>query len=105
MTMHQIVADPPLSDTELAELVEHYGSVDAIFERQQRFGQAASRLNKAWPELMESYPDKWVSMDADGALTVADTLEELVAAHAAGGTDSGNLPCKFLNTSPTSLVL
>lgn len=105
MCMNRIVADPPLSEAELAELVEHYGSVDAILEKLRRFGQASSRLNEAWPVLMQKYPDKWVSMDADGELTVADSLEDLVAAHVARGIHSGGLPWKFLDTSPTSLVL
>ena len=105
MPIKRIVADPPLSEEEIAELVEHYGSVDAILEKLRRFGQASSLLNEAWPALMEKYPDKWVSMDADGKLTVADSLEDLVAAHAARGIHSGSLPWKFLDTSPTSLVL
>ena len=105
MCMKRIVADPPLSEAEIAELVEHYGSVDAILAKLRQFRQASDLLNKAWPTLIEKYPDKWVSMNVDGELTVADSLEDLVADHAARGIYSGDLPYKFLDSSPRKLVL
>ena len=105
MSTDQIIINPSTNDTELAELAEPHGGVDAILEKLRLFRQASSRLTEAWPSLMENYPDKWVSMDADGHLTVEDSLEDLITTHAALGIHSAELPCKFLDTSPVSLVL
>ena len=105
MSTDQIIINPLIDDTELVELAEPYGGVDAILGKLRRFQRASNHLTEAWPVLMERYPDKWVSMDANGHLTVEDSLEDLIAAHTALGIHSGDLPCKFLDTSPVSLVL
>ncbi len=103
---------PPTDEEYIRELddfnrkiSEPFGGIEVLQAKFARYQRAANLLDEARPALLEKYPDKWVSMDEDGTLTVADTHEELIAALAAKGLHSGDFPCEFLNTQPRRWVL
>ena len=84
----------------LDEIHKPFGGIEASEAHFTRYLQAAKLLDQARPALRGKYPDKWVSMDENGALTVADTHEDLITTLAAKGLFSGHFPFAFLNTKP-----
>ncbi len=98
---------PPTDEEYIRELEEHikevsepFGGVEVLQAKFARYERAAKLLDEARPTLREKYPNKWVSMDEDGALTVADTHQELIDALTAKGMFSGDYPAAHLNTKP-----
>ena len=80
------------------EISEPFGGVEVLRAKFAGYQRAAKLLDEARPALRETYPDKWVSMDEVGTLTVADSHEELISAIKAKGLHSGDFPFEFLNT-------
>ena len=84
----------------IEEIHEPFGGIEASEAHFTRYLEAAKLLDAARASLQEKYPDKWVSMDEKGDLTIADSHEELIAALAAKGLFSGHFPFAFLSTKP-----
>ena len=87
-------------ETYIKEIHEPFGGVEASDAQFAKYQQAAKLLNEAIPALRDKHPDRWVSMDESGNLTVADTHEELITALTAKGMYSGHFPFEFLNSKP-----
>lgn len=103
---------PPTDEEYIRELEEYikkisepFGGIEALDAKFALYQQAAKLLDEARPALRKKYPDKWVSVDETGSLTVADTHEKLIEALAAKGLRSADWPFAFLNSKPRTLTL
>ena len=64
-------------EAHIKEISEPFGGIEILDAKFALYRQAAKLLDEARPSLRQKYPDKWVSMDDAGRLTVADTHEGL----------------------------
>lgn len=98
---------PPTDEGYIRELEAHvkqisepFGGEEVLKAKFDRYSRAAQLLDEARPALRKKYPCKWVSMDENGELMIADSQEELIAAMKAKGLYGGDFPFAFLNPKP-----
>ena len=103
---------PPTDENYVRELEEYvtkasepFGGIEALDAKFNLYLKAAKLLDPAVPMLRKQYPDRWVSMDEKGTLTVAGSLEELIEVMAKQGMRSGDYPCVFLQSQSRKLTL
>ena len=103
---------PPADENYIRELEEYitkvsepFGGIEALDAKFDLYLKAAKLLDKAVPMLRKQYPNRWVSMDEQGTLTVAGTVEELIEMMAEQGLRSGDYPCVFLQSQSRNLTL
>ena len=103
---------PPADENYIRELKEYirkvsepFGGIEALDAKFNLYLKAAKLLDMAVPTLRKQHPNRWVSMDENGTLTVAGTVEELIEMMAKQGLRSGDYPCVFLQSQSRNLTL
>lgn len=103
---------PPADENYIRELKEYitkvsepFGGIEALDAKFNLYLKAARLLDMAVPILRKQYPNRWVSMDDNGTLTVAGTVEELIEMMAKQGLRSADYPSVFLQSQSRNLTL
>ena len=93
------------SEDEFEELLAQLGGAKALRDDPNDFRKAVNRL---WAErelLVETHPNRWVSMGKYGVVSVGDSIEEVVAATEAKGISTADVIVEYLDPEPERLIL
>ena len=94
-----------LSREEVEKILAQFGSREERLKQMREFEDACIRMYGEYDSLLERYPNKWVAMNHEGRLFVADTLDDLFAEFESQGVDRDGYVKKYLDPDPGILIL
>ena len=93
------------SEDDFDDLLAHLGGVQALRDDPNDFRKAVRWLWDEQDLLIEQHPYKWISMGRDGAVSIGDSIEEVVAATEAKGVSTADVIIEYLDPNSETLIL
>ena len=82
-----------------------YLDKEEIFRSQRRHEAIMKNLWKAYPSLLEQYPDQWILWDGERVVHACDTGKELLRYIDDNDIDTSCMEIEHLETNPRKLIL
>ena len=92
-------------ETNNGSLDYRFGDPKHFFDERDQFQEDAAYLATNWQSLMELHEGKWVAVDDETLVTVADNYAELFASLAENGVDTRYTIVRHLDPNPRTLIL
>ena len=90
---------------EVREIVDAHGGPAAIIAGLRAFGKRVERMQRAREELIEKYPNRWVSILDDGQICVGDSLEQVMAEVESKGQRPAETVIEYLDPDPPMMIV
>lgn len=78
---------------------------EEIFRSQRRHEAMMKNLWKAYPSLLERYPDQWILWDGESVVHACETGKELLRHIDDNDIDTRYMKIEHLETNPRKLIL
>ena len=93
------------SEDDFDDVLTHLPGAEALRDDPNDFRKAVNRLWAERESLIEEHPNKWISMGRDEAVSIGDSIEEVVAATEAKGVSTADVIVEYLDPEPETLIL
>ena len=82
-----------------------YLDKEEIFRSQRRHEAMMKNLWKAYPSLLEQYPDQWILWDGENVVHASETGKEMLRYIDDNDIDTKYMEIEHLETNPRKLIL
>ena len=82
-----------------------YLDKEEIFRSQRRYDTMMKNLWKAYPDLLEKYPDRWILWDGENVVYMCDTGDEMVQHIRENNINTKYMKIELLETNPRRMIL
>lgn len=86
-------------------MIEAEGGFDTLRDRMAEFHNAAARMRRERPTLMNDHPNNWVAMGPDGVLAIGHSFDSVLEELDSRGESESEFVIDFLDTAPPTLIL
>ena len=93
------------SGDDFNDLLAHLGGAEALRDDPNDFRKAVNRLWTERESLIETHPERWVSMGKDGVVSIGDSIEQVVSATEEKGVNTADVIVEYLDPNPETLIL